>query len=280
MNILISGAGGFIGGHLSTALAKNHNIYKIFSTSTNKNNKNCFNIDLTNKEEVAVTSKKLLSYKIDAIIHLASKMSSSDNNENLSLLKDNLNITENIIFLSKILIPKIFINFSSMAVYPNVSGLFNEDSIPNPSKNNDCIYGLSKFASEVMIDFSLRDEKIKISHLRVAQVYGKGMNKNRIIPIMIRELKDNNTITVYGNGERESCFIEINRLSEIIDLFINKKPTGIYNVGDYNISYNQLAQNIIKDFGNKDSVIIKEQNGNKGKFNLNFSKLIKLASTK
>ena len=144
-----------------------------------------------------------------------------------------------------------------------------------PQNNPDCIYGLSKFASEVLLDYFLRNEDICIVHLRVAQVYGEGMRQDRIIPVMRKELEEKNTITVYGNGERQSCFIEIGKLLETVDYFIQNKLDGVFNVGDENNSYVDLAEIMIEQFGDEDSTILMNPQGNKEKFNLDTSKLLK-----
>ena len=119
----------------------------------------------------------------------------------------------------------------------------------------------------------LRNENIHIVHLRVAQVYGEGMREDRIIPVMRKELEERNTITVFGNGERESCFIEINKLVEVIEFFLTHEVSGVYNVGDQNLAYYDLAEIVVNQYGNEESTIVKQPQGSKEKFNLDSSKL-------
>jgi len=273
MNILITGAGGFIGSHLCNYLNNKHKLYRIYSLSKPTSDYDCYNLDLTDLKAVKDKINIFSSKKIEVIIHLASKMASPDQIDNIEIFNDNIRIAESMVFLVKKIEPEILINFSSMAVYPNISGIFSEDSLPMPQKNRDCIYGLSKFASEVILDFSLRNEKMRISHLRIAQVYGDGMRQDRIIPVMRKELEEKNIITVYGNGERQSCFIEIEKLLETVDYFLKNNVEGVYNVGDENISYFSLAEKVIAQFGNNKSNIIQKSRGSKEKFNLNLSKL-------
>ena len=274
MNVLITGAGGFIGNHLYNHLKKTHNVTRIFSSTQPAGEQNTFSIDLTKRTGVETLIQDLSSTRFDAIIHLASKMASPDSIEKMSILKKNIDMIENMVLLIKRLKPQLVIHFSSMAVYPNISGLFSEDSLPMPQKNPDCIYGLSKFVSEVILDFSLRNEKMRIAHLRVAHVYGDGMRQDRIIPVMRKELEEKNIITVYGNGERQSCFIEIGKLVETVDYFLKNKVDGVYNVGNENISYFRLAEKVIAQFGNNKSNIIQKSRGSKEKFKLDSSKLL------
>ena len=90
---------------------------------------------------------------------------------------------------------------------------------------------------------------------------------------MIKELRDTNTITMYGNGERVSNFIEINKVISIIDLFINENVKGVFNVGGENISYYDLAKRLIKFYGNELSTINMVNKGSKAKFHIDASKL-------
>ena len=273
MNILITGAGGFIGSKLYDRLSKKHKVISIFSSSNSVSDYNCYSLDLTKKKRIEKIGNVLSIKKIDAIIHLASKMASPNKTDDLRIIKDNITISENVANLIKVIKPEVFINFSSMAVYPNISGLFSENSLPNPQKNTDCIYGLSKYCSEVIFDFLLEREKIRIVHLRVSQVYGEGMRKDRIIPIMLKELNETNTITVFGSGQRESNFIEVKKLVKQTQFFLLNSLEGIYNIGDRNISYVDLAQELINEYGNNNSTINKLPEGNKEKFSLDISKL-------
>ena len=273
MNLLITGAGGFIGTHLCDSLSKIHSLHRIYSSSNPISDSDSYAVNWTDRKAVLNLIDGLQKQNIDAIIHLASKIASSNKTEDLAILRENIAITENMASLIKIVKPEFIINFSSMAVYPNISGLFSEDSLPKPQKNPDCIYGISKYCSEVIIDFLLRNENIQIAHLRVAQVYGDGMRKDRVIPIMRKELEEKNTITVFGNGERKSCFIEINKLVEIVEYFLIHKVSGTYNVGDQNLFYSDLAKIVIEQYGNKNSTIVKNSQGSREKFHLDISKL-------
>jgi nucleoside-diphosphate-sugar epimerase len=274
MNILITGAGGFIGSHLSKVLAREHKTYLVFSGLKAEGNPDSIAVDLTDKSLVHKRFSDLSKQiNIDAIFHLASCMASPDQTENVELLKDNIAITESIITIAKLLKPSVLINCSSMAVYPNISGTFSENSVPGPQKNQDCLYGLSKYCTEVMIDFLLRKESIRIVHLRISQVHGEGMQEDRIIPVMLKELQKSNAITVYGDGERTSNFIEIRKLTKELQFFLKKDVTGVYNIGDHNISYGELAQTLVEQHGDNSSVINKKPQGNKEKYILDMSKL-------
>ena len=279
MNILITGAGGFIGNHLCDSLSREHKLYRIFSSSKDPaSDNNSYAVNFEDGQAVENLIRVLNGQNIDAIIHLASQMASPNKIDDVELLRINNAISENLVLLAKTVEPKILINFSSMAIYPNVTGLFSEESTPGPQSNRDCVYGLSKYCSEILINFLLRNINISITHLRVAHVHGKRMREDRIIPAMRKELEERNTITVFGNGIRESNFIEIDSLVEVVEFFLTREVSGVFNVGEQNISYYNLAKIVAKKYGNSKTRIIKQPKGSKERFNLDCSKLQKLMS--
>lgn len=275
MNILITGAGGFIGRYLVDRLGKTHAVHGVYSKPNPANKSNSICLDLLDS---SLVEKKFTDFskgiQIDVLINLAASLASVHDTDNINLLRKNIIITENVVNIAKILKPSKIVNFSSMAVYPNVDGLFSEESLPGPERNPDCIYGLSKYCSEVLFDFLLRDTGVNILHLRVAQVYGEGMREDRIIPVMLKELRENNEITVYGDGERTSNFIEINKLVMIVEQLLESDVSDVYNIGDENISYSELALRLIREHGNENSSVTKVANGRREKFVLDTSKYV------
>lgn len=272
MNILVTGGEGFIGSSIRKHLGKK---FTFFSLAKNNSLISSYNfcVDLTDIEESKkIFSKILREVNIDVIIHCASVLVTPDNLNSTKSLIDNLKITESVVEGVKILNPAKLIHLSSIAVYPNENGIFSEESKVQTSNNTECMYGLSKICAENLFDFLLRDHKIQISHLRLAQVYGDGMRKDRIYQIMVDELKLFNRITVFGEGERVSNFIHISELIWIIEKFLLKNLGGVFNIGSENLSYLQLAEQILEKFGNNSSYILKKLSGSRAKFILDTTK--------
>jgi nucleoside-diphosphate-sugar epimerase len=266
--ILITGASGFVGKHLVDILSDNYHILECKRTATSHNCNEVI-VDLLDEESVKSAIVTLLQRdeKIEYCIHTAAIVAKSDNIKSFSLFDSNMIITNNIIRLCQELAIEKVINFSSMAVYPNKSGHYNENSTINPSFNEDCLYGLAKYSSEELMNYMLLP-MCKVVHLRIAQIIGDGMNSSRIIPIMLEELKEKNTITVFGNGKRVSAFIEVASLVRKIAFLLKVFHIGVFNIGDKNISYDELAQGLIIQSGNKFSSINYIKSGSTTKFNL------------
>ena len=191
MKILIIGVSGFIGKFLYENMSPQYDVYGI--SRTNVNSKNCFTLDMYSSTKLKAFLKK---YDFDVIINLSAKMANADNIKDFSLIEDNLLIAKNLINVLKDKKSGYLINFSSSAVYPNISGSFDENSKIDTSMNGDCLYGLSKFNNEILFNYFLKD--IRVINLRVGYVYGGNMNKSRIHKIFEKELSCSTILTKYA----------------------------------------------------------------------------------
>lgn len=277
MKILITGHTGFIGSHLSKYFSKKGNYVIGLSKSKSYDKfieeEICIDLENVLDEQFNKFEIKNKVSKIDVLINSSFKLATTENKASLDFFYQNIKITENIVKICKKIKPRKIVNLSSIAVYPNLSDIFSETSQIKTSQNAECLYGLSKFCSENLLDFFL-SENTKILHLRLAQVIGKGMRNDRVYSMMVSELKRSNKITVLGDGKRVSNFIKIEKLCNYINEFVNSKNiTGIFNIGDRNLNYKELASEIIKEYGNQNSSIKIKKEGIQSKFILDLNKL-------
>jgi len=278
MNILITGSGGFIGKSLANSLSKSHEVIGLTSVAGKLNAPiKEFYLDLSNHNSVAAFIKQLKASKkqpfIDLVVHTAGKLAHKDPMENIEVLETNNRITFNLMEIIKGFNVNTLINLSSMSVYPYEDGTFSETSLCEPEKNEDFLYGLSKLNSEKILSAFLKDFNFRFVNLRLAQVYGQDMRQDRIMPVFLQELKENNTITVLGMGKRRLNFIHIERLIFILNFFISSRASGTFNTGNENLSLLEIAKNLVNKEGNKASRIIKVPEGRRENFILDTSKL-------
>lgn len=272
MNILITGAKGFVGRHLEKHLMNMHNLFLV---ARDQDNPKYVYLDLLDNDSVAEFIRLMSEKKIDVLIHTAGELVNSNMTceEQMSVFEHNIEITKSIIKIVQELNIQKLINCSSIAVYPNEDGIYSEMSEIRMSNNTDCMYGLGKFCTENMFDYFLKT-KCDVINLRLSQIYGEDMRQDRIIPVMINSINKKNVIEVYGQGKRVSNFINIDLACEIICKLV-KIPgiKGIYNVGDINISYLELAKKIVKEYGNNESQIRVKEEGIRSQFFLNVDKI-------
>lgn len=272
MNILITGARGFVGRHLEKYLADKYNI---FLTAREKNNPKYIFLDLLCRESVNKFINIMSDKDIDVLIHTAGELVNGKmtDDEQMVVFDHNIEMSKSVIKIVQELNIKKLINCSSMAVYPNEDGIYDETSEIRMSCNSECMYGLSKFCSENMFTYFLKSE-CNVINLRLAQIYGEGMRNDRIVSIMKGLIIENNSVEIYGEGKRISNFISIDKVCRIIFKLVDSLVLeGIYNVGDKNLTYLEVAQKLVEKWGNPDTQIILKQEGIRSQFILNVNKI-------
>jgi len=270
INILVTGANGYVGKSLVKTLQANYNVIEIRNDSEYSVHENVYCMNLLDAHHIGLFLDANLC--IDIIVHTASKMASSENVKDFTLLHDNLRMYEHLVQIAEKLQAKKVINFSSIALYPNQDGEYSENSQVNPSPNSDVLYGLSKFCGENILDSMLKSSSTKITHMRISQIFSDDLREDRLYSVMKKELLESNKITVYGNGERVSNFIHKDLLLQKVLFFIKNEHEGVFNIGDKNFSYKEFAEYVRNIFGNQNSEIILKPEGLKSKCYINVDK--------
>jgi UDP-glucose 4-epimerase len=82
-------------------------------------------------------------------------------------------------------------------------------------------------------------------NLRISAPIKYGSNNNSIVSTYINQLKENGIISVWGEGEREQDFLDVQDIAEAIYLCLEKRVTGTFNISSGSpIKMIQLAQEI------------------------------------
>lgn len=272
MRVLVTGVNGFVGRAVYDALSVEHQVFGTFR-SGNALFENCFQADLRVEEAFLDSVKTFFPNGVDVIIHLAGRTAGAKSMSDLSIVSDNIAMARSVALAALANKSTHVINFSSTSVYPNTSGTCDENTNIDPSVNADCLYGISKFNSEVIITNLLRPANIPTTHLRVAMIYGLGMDQTRIMPVFERELKEYNRITVWGNGKRLINIIRIHKLVEYLSFFLANPQGGVFNVSEETISLIDLAKRICLNSGNSLSQIVTRPEGNDSQFRVDVRKL-------
>jgi nucleoside-diphosphate-sugar epimerase len=272
MKILVTGGSGYLGACLTEILRTKGN--RVFSLSRSAGpHVDDLACDLTDTAEISAIGKDLSDQKIDAVVHLASKLMCETLSQS-EVFGDNLEISQGFIKLAKLLLPSKIIHASSTAVYPEISGVFDEESLIWPSVNSDALYGLSKFVAENLIEVNLKSESTKCIHLRIGQIYGDKMPQNRIIPILRRELQLDSRMSLFGSGERVIPLANISFLIDVIVKFVNNETkSGVYNVVSENSSLIDIAYRVAHEEGVTDPQLVLIPEGKTSKFRVTTDKL-------
>lgn len=236
MKILVTGGAGFIGINLTRSLIENG--YDVFIFDNFSNSLKNFNFiinptkitkgDITNYDEIFKCIKN-----IDLVIHLAAKIGVSDSTKNPHETNHvNVEGTLNVLQACSKQNVKNIICISTAAVYgdPKIIPI-TENSDPNPISS----YGQSKFKMEnTIINFS-KDHGINSIILRLFNVYGPNQSKEYagVITNFLDRIKENKSLTIYGDGSNIRDFIHVDDVVEAINLSIKNiqnKQGECYNI--------------------------------------------------
>jgi len=242
MNILITGANGFIGRNLvkKLLLHQENKIIGVSRASSIYKSHQYMHIkaDITNPKWF-----EKVKLPVDTVIHLAqSKDYRCFPEKALDILQTNVLATSYLLDWSKNNNVKKFIFTSSGNVYKQKNSLLTENDVCDPNS----FYGATKLSSELLI--RQYKQYFDVTILRLFGVYGKDQ-KNMLIPNITHSIKDMKEIKLV---DEEGLFITplfIDDCILILKLFITKKKTKhtVYNIsGSEIMSLRQIVYIISK----------------------------------
>ncbi len=232
MNILITGASGFIGQHLLADIDPNKHAISVVTRNTNKNipslpeNSKVIVADLT-----AIDSLKKAFANIDVIINLAAEV----RNEK-KLTETNVKGTENLLEAAALAGVQKIIHLSSVGVvgmqYNFENTVVTEEAKCNP-KNE---YERTKYLSEQILVEGCRKNNIALSILRPTNVFGEKHPFHATLKIM-KHIKEGKLIVLAK--EAKVNYVYVKDLSAAILKLIDQPQNKILNIG-YPSSYKEF----------------------------------------
>ncbi len=265
-HIIITGAAGFIGSHLTEILLKNNNFLILIDNfneyylgkeeqleeiTNNYQNKKDFILirgDLTNK---SIYNK--IQPEVDYIFHLAAQAGVRYSIDNAAeVTQNNILSTVNIFeyALKQNNLQKVVYS-SSSSVYGNPVYTPCDEEHP---KSPISPYSISKLCGEIYANYYYREYKLPITSLRFYTVYGpRGRPDMAIRKFYSLMLKDKEII-IYGNGEQLRDFTYI---SDIINGLILVCETEASNGETFNLGFSNPIS--VKNLVNKMYKITKKE---------------------
>ncbi|MCF3107512.1 NAD-dependent epimerase/dehydratase family protein [Niabella sp. CC-SYL272] len=235
MNLLLTGASGFLGKNIRPILAKHYNV-----KSLGRGPSNDFIADITSEVPA-------LSEKFNIIIHAAGKAHTTPkNDQEKQLFFDvNLNGTKNLCSsLEKAGIPEQFIFISTVAVY----GLDEGTNITEQhSLNGGSPYALSKRKAEEFLTGWCKEHGVILTILRPSLIAGPDAPGN--LGAMVQGIRSGKYLSIAGGKARKSILM-VEDIAHLIPLVADKG--GIYNIcDDTHPSFRQLELLTSKQLGKK-----------------------------
>jgi len=261
MNILVSGATGFIGSHLCRALLdRGHKVYGLSRSGNTeriegfKENEqfSLLKVDITNEKEL---KEKLSKIKIDVVFHLASQLPSKQVKFQ-QFVKINIIGTHNMLKLANLREVKLFIYSSTMGVCGGFSStVFNEESTISPFT----YYDLTKYTGEVLCKIFSGKTSMKCVVLRYPSVFGRG-HKGGVVYTYWKLSKHNKPIEVFSKGELYRNVVYVKDVVKANLLVMEKQKIlskfDLFVIGSENsLKMADLAEFITKELGSKSQII-------------------------
>jgi UDP-glucose 4-epimerase len=266
LNVLVTGGAGFIGSHLVDRLInKGYHVKVLDNLSTG----NLSNIqghidngkvefvkgDITNLEQV-----KTAIQGIDAVFHLAAQISVPLSVKNPEFTyKTNVNGTINLLSSLASKNPQgKFVFISSCAVYGEPQYLPVDEKHPT---NPISPYAESKLLGEYYTLGFNQNRLLKTAALRFFNVYGvrQGLNDySGVITKFIDRLKQNQSLTIYGDGSQTRDFVHVSNIVDaIVACLENPNAEGqVFNIGTGNaLTIEDLARNLIEVSGASSTIL-------------------------
>jgi len=245
MNILLTGAAGFIGSHLcEKLLADEHRIVgldnfdEFYSPRTKRDNLSlCLTNDKFSLVEGDIRDRECVASvvsgaKIDMIIHLAAKAGVRPSIQNPAVYQDvNINGTMNLLEAAREYAIKKFIFASSSSVYGNNTKVpFSEsDNVDYPISP----YAATKKAGELICHTYSHLYDIGITCLRFFTVYGPRQRPDLAIHKFSRLIEAGQPIPVFGDGSMRRDFTYIDDIiNGVIRCLHSCDGYKIYNLGE------------------------------------------------
>jgi nucleoside-diphosphate-sugar epimerase len=267
MNILVTGAAGFIGSHFCERLLKDgHNVVGLDNMITGdaKNLEPLAEFEHFQFLEHDITVPFEIDAKFDLICNLACPASPIDYQSiPLETLWVSAAGTRNMLELARAHGSKFF-HTSTSEVYgdplehPQTEAYFGNVNCLGP---RSCYDEGKRFAESLIVNYGEQyDMDTKI--VRIFNTYGPRMRKNdgRVIPNFITQALNGDPITVYGDGyqTRSFCFVDdmVDGFIAMIDKGDFHGPVNLGNPEEYSIK--RLAEKIVELTGSKSEIIYTE----------------------
>jgi len=247
--ILITGGAGFIGSHVVRLFVNKYPEYLIINLDKltyagnlenlkdieGKGNYKFIKADICDQEVILNVFEQ---YEIDGVIHLAAESHVDRSIEDpMTFIHTNILGTVNLMNAAKDVWKdfngKKFYHISTDEVYGALgdTGSFTEETPYDPKSP----YSAAKASSDHFVRAYHNTYKFPIVISNCSNNYGPNQFPEKLIPLMINNIKNNKPLPVYGKGLNVRDWLYVEDHAKAIDLIYHKGKVGeTYNIGGNN----------------------------------------------
>ncbi len=248
--ILITGGAGFIGSHVIRLFVNKYPEYQIINLDNLTYAGNLANLkDIENKPNYTFIKGDIVNstfitelfgkFTFDGVIHLAAESHVDRSITNpMEFIMTNIVGTVNLLNAAKSswkdnFADKRFYHISTDEVYGSLGndGFFTENTSYSPNSP----YSASKASSDHLVRAYYHTYKLPIIISNCSNNYGSHQFPEKLIPLMIHNIKNNKPLPVYGKGENIRDWLFVEDHANAIDVIYHKgKVAETYNIGGNN----------------------------------------------
>ncbi len=298
-NLLVTGGAGFIGSNFIEYLFNKYqdlNIYNLdlltyagdLSNTKKFSSNKKYNFIQGNISDEVLLDKIFKDHKIDGVINFA-----AESHVDTSIKNPEIFIETNVIGVYKLLHAcyknwmisnfeyksnfkhSRFHQISTDEVYGSIiSGSFTEEDVCKPNSP----YSASKASADMIVRSYSKTYGLNSVISRCSNNFGSNQHHEKFIPMIINSIRNNKSITVYGDGSNIRDWIYVTDHCIAVDLIYNNgKNSSIYNIAGKNEMTNlELIDMIYSIMDNKNSKslnFIQDRFGHDKRYSVDISKI-------
>ena len=267
--LLVTGGAGFIGGNFVQYMVNKYPQYDIYNLDlltyagdltkhrqiNDKENYHFVKADITDRQTVLTLFEK---ETFDYVIHFAAE-SHVDRSitDPERFVRTNVLGTQVLLDAAKKIGVKKFIHVSTDEVYGELSFdpsiFFTEETPLQPNSP----YSASKASSDLLVRAYYETFGLPINITRCSNNYGPFHFPEKLIPLTISRVLNDEKVPVYGDGKNIRDWLHVLDHCAAIDLVLHNGVKGeVYNVGGRNERTNlQVVKTIIQSLGKSEDLI-------------------------
>lgn len=290
--IAVTGGAGFIGGNFVQYMVNKYPEYHIFNLDKltyagdltkhkdieDYENYSFVKIDISDYSSIMELFKK---ENFDFIIHFAAESHVDRSIKDPgAFIKANVQGTQVLLDAAKCIGIEKFVHISTDEVYgeldfdPNT--FFTEETPINPNSP----YSASKASSDLLVRAYHETYGLPVNITRCSNNYGPYHFPEKLIPLTISRVLNNEKVPVYGKGTNIRDWLHVYDHCTAIDLVLHKGTNGeVYNVGGHNELENiEVVRKIINSLNETEELIeyVEDRLGHDKRYAIDPKKLEKL----
>ena len=267
--VLVTGGAGFIGGNFVQYMIEKYPTYEIYNLDKltyagdlmkhqglQENERYHFiKADIVDYDKILSLFKEL---KFDFVVHFAAESHVDRSIEDPSVfVKTNVLGTQTLLEATKQVGVTKFVHVSTDEVYGELdfdpTTFFTEETPLQPNSP----YSASKASSDLLVRAYYKTYGLPVNITRCSNNYGPYQFPEKLIPLTISRLLQDEKVPVYGDGKNIRDWLHVYDHCIAIDLIMHKGVTGeVYNIGGHNEQTNlDIVKTISRLLGKSDGLI-------------------------